>query len=91
MLRQSSWRERFPDFSYLSPTVTTMLDKRAVLSDRGACMECGACARNCEHGAISVRAGVGCAAALLANVGGSPEAACCGPESVCTTTGEMSP
>ncbi len=71
--------------------VFTMLDKRAVLSDRGACMECGACAKNCEHGAISVRAGVGCAAALLANVGGSPETACCGPESACTTTGEMSP
>ncbi|MFQ6038100.1 MAG: 4Fe-4S binding protein, partial [Candidatus Aminicenantales bacterium] len=28
-------------------------------------MECGACARNCPSGAISVRAGVGCAYALL--------------------------
>jgi NAD-dependent dihydropyrimidine dehydrogenase PreA subunit len=71
--------------------VFTMLDKRAVLTDRGACMECGACASNCEHGAIHVRAGVGCAAALLAGVGGSPEVACCGSESACATTGEMSP
>lgn len=43
-------------------------DHRAVLADRGACMECGACARNCPTDAIFVRAGVGCAAAVL--VGG---------------------
>lgn len=29
------------------------------------CIECGACQRNCALGAISVRAGVGCAAALM--------------------------
>ncbi len=28
-------------------------------------MECGACARNCEPGAIQVQAGVGCAAAVI--------------------------
>ena len=42
--------------------------KRAVLADRGACMECGACASNCEPGAIRVRAGVGCAAAVLSGI-----------------------
>jgi ferredoxin len=46
-------------------------DKRIAIGDRDACMECGACARNCAHGAITVRAGVGCAAALLAS-GGDP-------------------
>ena len=32
-------------------------DKRAYLADRGACMECGACALNCSTGAITVAAG----------------------------------
>ncbi len=35
------------------------------LQDRDACMECGACARNCACGAVSVRPGVGCAYAIL--------------------------
>jgi ferredoxin len=58
--------------------VFAMRDKRAVLVDRGACMECGACAKNCEMGAISVRAGVGCAAGVLAGLvtGGPPECGC---------------
>jgi ferredoxin len=29
------------------------------------CMECGACAVNCPAGAIEVRSGVGCAAAMI--------------------------
>jgi ferredoxin len=66
-------------------TVFTMVDKRAVLTDRGACMECGACAKNCEHDAISVRAGVGCAAGVLAGLGSSGEVACGGSESTCAT------
>ena len=33
--------------------------------DRAACMECGACARNCPTSAMSVKAGVGCAAAII--------------------------
>jgi len=35
------------------------------IAHRDACMECGACARNCPLAAISVRAGVGCANALI--------------------------
>ncbi len=50
--------------------------KRAVLADRGACMECGACAKNCEPGAISVRAGVGCAAGVLAGLAAGTEPTC---------------
>jgi NAD-dependent dihydropyrimidine dehydrogenase PreA subunit len=45
--------------------VFEMRDGRAYLADRGVCMECGACERNCAFGAISVDAGVGCAAAII--------------------------
>jgi ferredoxin len=52
--------------------------KRAALADRGACMECGACAKNCEPGAIYVRAGVGCAAGVLAGLAAGTEPTCGG-------------
>jgi ferredoxin len=58
--------------------VFAFVEKRAVLADRGACMECGACARNCAEEAIRVRRGVGCAAGLLASVLGRADAASCG-------------
>ncbi len=45
--------------------------------DRDACMECGACATNCATGAISVRAGVGCAAAVINGVLGRVDGCCC--------------
>ena len=38
---------------------------RAAVVDWGACIECGACDRNCAWGAVSVNAGVGCAAAII--------------------------
>ena len=57
-------------------------NKKAVIGDRDACMECGACARNCAHEAINVRAGVGCAAAVLASRGGKKPVAC-GCETAC--------
>jgi NAD-dependent dihydropyrimidine dehydrogenase PreA subunit len=63
-------------------------NRKARIVDRDACMECGACARNCEFEAISVRAGVGCATAVLnglisggecsCDCSGSPP--CCGSE-----------
>jgi len=40
-------------------------NKRAVVTDRDACMECGACAMNCETGALTVESGVGCAAGVI--------------------------
>lgn len=40
-------------------------DKKAELKDRDACMECGACAKNCIVGAITVKSGVGCASGIL--------------------------
>ncbi len=45
--------------------VFTLNEKVSSITDRDACLECGACARNCAPGAISVRAGVGCAYAVL--------------------------
>ncbi len=65
--------------------VFRMENKRAVLTDRGACMECGACAKNCESEAIRVQAGVGCAAAVLAGMigGGEPSCGCSGDSPTC--------
>ena len=53
-------------------------DKRAYIADRGACMECGACALNCAWGAISVKPGVGCAEAIIHSWihGGEPSCDC---------------
>ena len=53
-----------------------------------ACMECGACAKNCPVQAIEVQSGVGCAwamigAALRGKDMDSAECCCGGPESSC--------
>jgi NAD-dependent dihydropyrimidine dehydrogenase PreA subunit len=65
--------------------VFAMQDKRAKITDRDLCMECGACALNCEFGAISVKSGVGCASAIINSIlyGGEPscdcsDGSCCG-------------
>ena len=57
--------------------VLEMREKRAEITVRDACMECGACANNCEKGALSVRAGVGCAAAIINGALGKDDACCC--------------
>jgi len=48
------------------------------IADLDGCMECGACARNCAEGAISVDSGVGCAAAIINGMitGGEPACGC---------------
>jgi NAD-dependent dihydropyrimidine dehydrogenase PreA subunit len=57
--------------------VFRITERKAALIDRDACMECGACQRNCPVDAISVDAGVGCATGLInewlreRNIGGS--------------------
>jgi len=56
---------------------------KASVAGRGRCMECGACARNCPAGALSVVAGVGCAAAIIVGKlrGRAPTCECgCGAE-----------
>ncbi len=45
--------------------VFEMNAKKARIKDRDSCMECGACEINCPAGAIRVKAGVGCAAAVI--------------------------
>jgi NAD-dependent dihydropyrimidine dehydrogenase PreA subunit len=39
--------------------------KKAVILHKDYCMECGACAKNCKEGAITVKTGVGCAAGII--------------------------
>ena len=59
-------------------------NKRAVIADRDACMECGACALNCEPGAITVQKGVGCAEAVLNSMVRGGEPSCdCGEDNSC--------
>jgi MinD superfamily P-loop ATPase len=45
--------------------VFVVSEGKAKIADRDLCMECGACSLNCNAGAISVKAGVGCAAAVI--------------------------
>jgi len=40
------------------------------------CMECGACMMNCKDNAISVQAGVGCAAAVIKGFFSKSEPSC---------------
>lgn len=55
-------------------------DGKAHIIDRDACMECGACAGNCPFTAIEVKAGVGCAAAMIAGKVSGSEPGCGCPE-----------
>ena len=59
-------------------TVLRMVHKKATIVDRDLCIECGACAKNCEPGAISVDEGVGCATAIINGMltGGEPTCGC---------------
>ena len=58
--------------------VFAMTEGKAWIVDRGACMECGACARNCAAGALQVKVGVGCAAAIIGGLlrGSEPTCGC---------------
>lgn len=57
--------------------VFEMRERLAHIVDRDACMECSACAMNCAEGAIRVRRGVGCAAAIMTSALGLSDDACC--------------
>lgn len=45
--------------------VFSIHNKKAEITDFNACMECGACARNCPVNAIRVTPGVGCAPYIM--------------------------
>jgi ferredoxin len=62
--------------------VFEMRDKKARIRDLDLCMECGACARNCPEGAITVKSGVGCAAGIINGLLRGTEPVCeCGGDS----------
>lgn len=65
--------------------VFVMENKKAKVTDHDLCMECGACAKNCDFGALTVKAGVGCAAALINSMitGGEPTCDCSGTSGSC--------
>lgn len=52
-------------------------NKKATISNRDYCMECGACEKNCPEGAIKVESGVGCAAGILAGMLNQTDSPCC--------------
>ncbi len=65
--------------------VFIIADRKAHISDRDACMECGACAMNCPAEAISVKSGVGCAAGIIIGAirGTEPTCGCTKNPSCC--------
>ncbi len=61
--------------------VFKMNGKSVGIVQRDACMECGACSRNCPAGAVTVQSGVGCAAAVINSLlGRNGGECCCGPQ-----------
>lgn len=64
--------------------VFRMAGRKAELVSPDSCMECGACALNCIAGALTVKQGVGCAAAVISGYLKKSEAGCtCGGEVKC--------
>ena len=57
--------------------VLGMDNGHARIENRDACMECGACAQNCPTQAVTVEAGVGCAAAVINTALGRDSSSCC--------------
>ncbi|MBN2035293.1 MAG: 4Fe-4S binding protein [Chitinispirillaceae bacterium] len=56
--------------------VLTINNRKAVIIQHDACIECGACMRNCAFQAISVTTGVGCATALITSLITGKEPVC---------------
>jgi len=60
-------------------------NKKALILELDNCMECGACALNCKTKALTVKKGVGCAAAVIYGLLNGTEPSC-----DCTTTSKQS-
>lgn len=70
----------------MCPHAVFILDgKKASVRDKDACMECGACAKNCAYEAIRVNAGVGCASAIINGMvtNSAPSCGCEGDNAGC--------
>ena len=65
--------------------VFAIQNHKARIIDQDACMECGACARNCPTEALTVKAGVGCAAAVINGALGRKNSSCCCSSGQCET------
>lgn len=48
--------------------VFSIKDRKAIIVNFDNCLECGACMSNCAFGALKVKSGVGCAAAMVAGL-----------------------
>lgn len=59
--------------------VFSMAGQTAAIREPDACIECGACALNCAAGALTVRAGVGCASGIINGLLGRGGDCCCVP------------
>ncbi len=60
-------------------------DRKVSIVEKDRCMECGACEKNCDFDAISVKSGVGCAAAVINGMikGSEPNCDCSGSSGNC--------
>jgi len=56
--------------------VFTMYGKKVRIVDINDCMECGACALNCQFDALKVNSGVGCAAGIINGILRNTEPSC---------------
>lgn len=58
--------------------VLVIRERKAAIADLDACIECGACQKNCAFDAIAVQSGVGCAQAYFNALitGGEPVCDC---------------
>jgi len=65
--------------------VFQLKDKKAFIQHKDQCMECGACEKNCSEEAIKVKAGVGCAAAVISGLikGTAPSCDCSNTKGDC--------
>jgi len=59
--------------------VIDLKDGVAYVAVKDACLECGACAKNCRFDAITVQTGVGCATAILRGIGEDGACSCGSP------------
>jgi len=69
--------------------VLAIKEKKALIINRDACLECGACAKNCAFNAITGDFGVGCAAAMISGLlrFGDPDKGTCDCEGSSGSTG----